>query len=612
MPTNPPIGTDYDHIDAMNLGGLTGVVRHMLKDAQAREDVGELKSAIEYIAEGKATISPTSGWENYSFTIRKGWKYKFSATAGQTVFKGIYPDGTYTSNNIISFPSTTTQEYTATDDLIGLRGYNSSSGIVTIATDYNIDGLMNKVGSDESTIQTISTDVNNLKSNNKLIVENVDASKDNVFNANKAYPTKYNFPGKIEKYPFPDDAFNVYDFNIFTDGYNFYTDFNIEAHKVTTVRTFYFSPEGNNNNTGLSESYPKKSLRSMTSNMQDGDTYIFLDGMYDRETLPGTIGKNVNLIAKNKHGAVIVESDNNYEYSAVTGYGNTWHTTRSNVASILLKIGKDAYARLEKKTSISDVNNTPMSFYNTGSDLYINVSGFTPTNENVFLNLDLGTALLNVDSSSQNVTVYIDGIDFIGGTKGTVLFQNSATYKNSVLYAVDCQFLGGCGDDYNAISMLGCDSYFVNCVAAYADRDGFNYHANNGKLAKHLEIGCSGYCNGLFSAQDNNNGTTCHDGEIAIRINGLYYCNKGPNMSDTASGIGGKALFLRCVGFDSLSETDGMNNDIRPAVDMEFWVIACNLSGSAYSLYNPTGNTINMKNCIYTNKVGGGTYNDLP
>ena len=46
MPTNPMIGTDYDHIDAMNLGAGTGVVRHMLKDAQARKDVSELKSAF--------------------------------------------------------------------------------------------------------------------------------------------------------------------------------------------------------------------------------------------------------------------------------------------------------------------------------------------------------------------------------------------------------------------------------------------------------------------------------------------------------------------------------------------------------------------------------------
>lgn len=58
MPTNPPIGTDYDHIDAMNLGGLTGVVRHMLKDAQAREDVSELKSAFNAsTGNGKVSIN---------------------------------------------------------------------------------------------------------------------------------------------------------------------------------------------------------------------------------------------------------------------------------------------------------------------------------------------------------------------------------------------------------------------------------------------------------------------------------------------------------------------------------------------------------------------------
>ena len=45
MPTNPTIGTDYDHIDAMNLGAGTGVVRHMLKDAQARTDIAGMNTA---------------------------------------------------------------------------------------------------------------------------------------------------------------------------------------------------------------------------------------------------------------------------------------------------------------------------------------------------------------------------------------------------------------------------------------------------------------------------------------------------------------------------------------------------------------------------------------
>lgn len=50
-------GSDYDHIDLHSVAG-GDVTRHMLKDAQARQDVSDLKSALDTLAQGVETITP--------------------------------------------------------------------------------------------------------------------------------------------------------------------------------------------------------------------------------------------------------------------------------------------------------------------------------------------------------------------------------------------------------------------------------------------------------------------------------------------------------------------------------------------------------------------------
>lgn len=72
MPVNPPIGADYDHIDAMNLRTGTGLVRHMLKDAKARANIAPVFSDSSDYAEG-------------DIVMYQGTLYRFSAdhTAGE-------------------------------------------------------------------------------------------------------------------------------------------------------------------------------------------------------------------------------------------------------------------------------------------------------------------------------------------------------------------------------------------------------------------------------------------------------------------------------------------------------------------------------------------------
>lgn len=570
------------------------------------ESIGKTNDNVNNLAVGKFNISPTTGWENYDCIIRRGWKYKFSATAGQTVFKGIYPNGSTTQDNIISFSSSTTQEYTATDDFIGLRGYNNASGaVVTIETDYCIEKLKEKTDSNAVEIASVESELIS------RIVESAKTANEDTKLAYEMFPADFYFTGKIQPLAMPDQTFESMGVNIYTDGRTYFTDYDIKKNKNTGGTTYYFSPNGNDNNNGLTEDKPKKSMRSMSGSIANGDTFILLDGLYKYDLMLQKIEKSINIIAKNPGKAIVSNASNDYVYQKVTGYTHVWSTERSNVRNVLFRIKGDNFAKLLIKSSIAEVEATPMSCAFISNIVYLNVGDYTPTNDNVFLNLALGNALVNVLSETQNVNLYLEGITFIGGEHGVVYFINSASYKYSKLYAKDCQFLNGYGSDYNSVMIGGCDSVFVNCRASYATRDGFGYHTENSQICHSVEINCEGSCNGFDDNHRNNNGSTTHDGGYVIRINGNYHDNNGPNVADSSSGS--KSLNVRCMAYDTIPWIDdGTNSDFRCASEgVEMWLYSCKAFGSMYGLYNQSGSTMHLKNTTYERRAGGGTYDEM-
>ena len=104
MPTNPTIGTDYDHIDAMNLGAGTGVVRHMLKDAYARASIATLSEFVNYNDIKTFTESPSAAEiGNATASVVLAWT--FNATPSSL-----------TLNGVSKSTSSTGETVTATDD----------------------------------------------------------------------------------------------------------------------------------------------------------------------------------------------------------------------------------------------------------------------------------------------------------------------------------------------------------------------------------------------------------------------------------------------------------------------------------------------------------------
>lgn len=467
----------------------------------------------------------------------------------------------------------------------------------------NLDSTLTKTGyaADAGAVGKIT---DSLKED---LVELTELSKISDF----GYDSKYT--GYIRKYEYPHSAFEMFGVNLFTDGRNFFHDFKIENHKNLGGTTYYLSRSGNNSNDGLTEATAKKSITSaLMSLLSDGDTICILDGVYPRQDA-NVISKSINIVAKNPGRVFFVNSSHDFSYTHTSA--NIYQTNRSTVGGVLFKSSAYGYIQLDKKTSLEEVSETPFSFANVSGVLYLNLNGVIPNNYNTFVNVQYGS-VLTIQPNGKDILVYIDGIKFIGGTNATVYVSNTATNK-ATIYANNCCFYGASGDTYDAISLLGCNGYFVNCECAYSTKDGFNYHAKNGIDAHGLEINCRGYCNGKNGNSKNNmNGSTQHSGYI-LRIGGVYHDNFGPNIADVYKTT--KSLNIKCLAFDSNATEDASKADFMVQYDgAEMWCESC-VANSGASKFNfaairsytdelPT--TMHLNRCKIGNKftTSGGTY----
>ena len=425
---------------------------------------------------------------------------------------------------------------------------------------------------------------------------------------------RHNTSRKLQKYIFPDADFNNIPITILTDGRNFTTNFDITRFKHTGGSTYYVDPIlGSDGNPGKTENTAFYSVYKALQVCSDGDTIILLDGLYNRVnwTKDGYIEKSVNIIAKNA-GKVIVKNGNNHTYELYAPYTKTYYTSRNIVIKAVQKIGNET-TELTAVNSIESVENTEGSYYCDGTNTYVHLYGDeVPNDNNCFLLLQTNRALVHTLCTNENVALYLEGIEFIGGNPSTVLFSASNTYKSPKLYAYNCKFKHAYDASQNkdAVSILGASAIFVKCEASFSNKDGFNYHAYNGIVSFGIEIDCIGKCNGYGNTGGPyNNGSSAHDGYKVIRINGIYHDNYGANVADVQ--VNTKSLNLGCVAFDSTA--DQSNNACADFAAQQsgttMYLDNCKAFGSVLNLYCASGATMNVKSCEYATKNASGTWN---
>jgi hypothetical protein len=378
-------------------------------------------------------------------------------------------------------------------------------------------------------------------------------------------------------------------FNVYKDKNNtFYTDFDITRFFSSFgLQSYYVAPNGSDSNSGTQSS--PFSTFSKAYNMPDVGIIYMKYGTYDRGHgfAGATISKNISVLAIG--GEVKISAHDTLTWSVVGGYTNTYQSTRSTVDGVWDAKTPDAngdYTRLTKQTSIALVDANPGSWYSDGTTVYVRTSDSRTPDSNIRVYL----AVLNGYINSGTATVFLDGITFEGGTEPLKISNANSTTRPTV-YANNCKFKYGTSN--NGVTSQGALTYFVGCEAVKNNLDGFNYHIWNNLYCTSIEINCTGRNNG-YTGLDNNNGSTTHDGNTVVRINGTYYGNQGPNVVDINSA---KSWNVGCTAYNSAAGTSGQNSNYSGEASM--WLDNCVSYGSTYDiapLTSTPGMYINIRN----------------
>ena len=291
---------------------------------------------------------------------------------------------------------------------------------------------------DENALIKLTNDIKSINSQldntaNDLILTNNDRINYDLRHSNSGLFKLYNKPNEFSDFPI----------TILTDGYNFHTTFDVANFKHTGGKIYYVDPiKGNNSNDGLTESKPVKRVYQAYTLCSDGDTIILLDGIYSRDTwftttvASNVINKSINIIAKNK-GKVTIKSGDNHKFTKVDDT-NIYSTNRSNVLTAIdiSDVTKGITFELKKVLSIDECKAEQNTWYQDGNTFYVHMfDDKVPTNDNLIVGLSTGVALINSACESQSINLYVEGINFIGGTVGSVHIRNSVKYLYPKFYA---------------------------------------------------------------------------------------------------------------------------------------------------------------------------------
>lgn len=337
-------------------------------------------------------------------------------------------------------------------------------------------------------------------------------------------------------------------------------------------RKYYVDPvNGNEANDGLSWATALKRLKTAATKA-DVDSVEVAAGTVYRNDLPATITRSMTI--KAKAGAdVVLSAHDSLAWTKTTGKNITYQAARSTVGAVYDSLYKDQngdYKKLVSRATLDELDLNPGSWYTDGTTVYVSLSDSRAADANVraYLNVNFLTAV--------NCTVCLKDLRMEGGR--TVDITNSA---NESVYVKNCEFKYGVVSN-GGLTIKGCDKIIVqNCLAALNENDGFNYHANGSVLPKVIEINCVGRDNG--SADNNDNGSSIHDGGAIIRINGKYCGNLGPNAADVNDGT--DSWNLGCIAYGSKGAAGSSNADFLVSTgSAEMWLDGCVGYGSENSL----------------------------
>lgn len=183
------------------------------------------------------------------------------------------------------------------------------------------------------------------------------------------------------------------------------------------------------------------------------------------------------------------------------------------------------YLSLTPVATITDVENTPGSWTQTGGRVYVRLLYDRVPDTSIW-----PLRLLFQRVQAPGVRFFVRDIHFIGGTGGALSVREGDA--DTVVFAMNCAYTNCPNGDGFDVSSQGL-MINVNCRASSNFNDGFNYHEDSAFLScSAIEVNCQGIGN---LAVGDGQGSSAHEATKIFRINGLYQQNNGPGIVDINS-----------------------------------------------------------------------------
>ena len=379
----------------------------------------------------------------------------------------------------------------------------------------------------------------------------------------------------------------------------------------TTVTKYVDNINGNNSNDGSTKALAYKTLTYAISQMAADTTFIVCNKIYYRNELPDTgrvINYSMNVIPEDGHCIFGIHDKLTWEQDSE--YSNVYSASRSGVVQVVDIRGNEngAYALLENKETLQECAATKDTYYFDGARVYVNLGGEIVSNEKVLCELGVSNPPWKIESSSTELKLYFENVDFLCGNVGTFNILGNATYSPE-LRLYNCKILFNTNTSTDGLSLRGAKGLFMNTTIDRCRKDGFNYHAASGVKSYGIEINCIGSNNGRNSSDTYNNGTTAHDGCQVIRINGNYFGNKGGNVADVHDDT--ISININCNAYDSVANSNnGSDTDfVAQQSGAKLYLYNCFSKGSRskYNLYATADNAyVYYDNCLFDTQQGEG------
>jgi len=266
-------------------------------------------------------------------------------------------------------------------------------------------------------------------------------------------------------------------------------------------------------------------------------------------------GKTIAFISTAINKSVI-STNNTYTWTADE---NVYSTSRTGTVGIADNLNRDENGLpivLLKVADLVTCKSTANSWYTDDTLVYINrIDGLLPTNSSTIILINVAS----IDPVLNNSTVYFENFIFVQPANGNALrIRGTAATFNDTFVCNNCYYVSA-NQIVNGNGLATIDiknTYVFNCISAYAQRDGFNYHYDNctreqAEQALVIEYNCKGYNFGLINTSTSDNVSSCHDGANILRVKVSGGNNNGSSIVDVTGCI---SVLHKCM-IDNLINT---------------------------------------------------------